>query len=84
MEIRTKFNLYERIYPIEYDKKLHKWVVIPYFLDDDLCTINCFIVNQTNIYCSLEIHIFDEKDCFRTEKEAIKECERRNENSITK
>lgn len=78
MEIKTKFQLYERVYPIEFDKRLNKWVVIPYFLDDNLCTINSFIVNQSNIYCSLEINIFDEKDCFATEEQAQEECDKRN------
>ena len=78
MEIRTKFKLYQRVYPIEYDKKLHKWVVIPYYLDDELCTINCFIIKQSKIYCSMELDIFDQNDCFETEIEAQKECDRRN------
>lgn len=80
MEIRTKFQFYQRVYPIEYDKKLHKWVVIPYYLEDDLCTINCFIIRQNNIYCSMELDIFNQNDCFETEIEAIKECKRRNGN----
>lgn len=78
MEIRTKFQLYQRVYPIEFDKSVKKWLTVPATLDDELCTINCFIIKQSNIYCSMELDIFNQNDCFETEKDAIKECDRRN------
>ena len=74
-EIRTKFNILDSVNIIEIEGG--KWVVLPYFLNDD-CTITEIIIRYEGIYYRTNLSIYSENDCFWTEQEAIKECERRN------
>ena len=75
MEIRTKFNILDRVYIIEIEGG--KWVALPYFLDED-CTITEIIIRNEGVYYRTNLSIYSEKDCFETEIEAIEECRRRN------
>ena len=75
MEIRTKFKILDRVYIIEIEGG--KWVVLPYFLNDD-CTITEIIIRYEGVYYRTNLAIYSEKDCFWTEKEAQKECDKRN------
>lgn len=75
MEIKTKFNIGDRVYILEI---LHrKWVVIPYSLNYD-CVITEIAIRDDGIYYRNCLSIYSEKDCFLTKEEAQKECDRRN------
>lgn len=73
MEIKTKFDVGDRIYPIRYFNDEKKF-----------CREKDFIVDAININTEKEIQYFDgwfyynEINCFATKEEAQKECDKRN------
>lgn len=81
MEIRTKFNVEDKVYRLKYTlmetkNRTYKWV---YVLD----TISCIYTRTQKFtkiiywFVSLGVETY-EKDCFATKEEAEKECDRRN------
>lgn len=75
MEIKTKFNIGDRIYLIEIIGR--KWIVAPYSRNND-CTITGIVIRCEGVYYNTSLSIYSEKDCFVTEEEAQKECDKRN------
>ena len=75
MEIRTKFNVGDRVYILEI--LCRKWVIIPYSLNYD-CAITEIVIRYDGIYYRTSLSIYSEKDCFLTKEEAQKECDKRN------
>ena len=81
MEIRTKFNVEDKVYRLKYTlmetkNRTYKWV---YVLD----TISCVYTRTRKFtkiiywFVSLGVETY-EQDCFATKEEAQKECDRRN------
>lgn len=94
MEIRTKFNIGDKVIYIDKftENNETKWRVMDCF---GKCEIYGFRVFADSVYCILfeenyrNKFNFDtdynhkEEDCFLTKEEAQKECERRNGNKGT-
>ena len=77
MEIRTKFDINDRVWGI--DCIDDKWVA------DDEFLITQIIINRDYkskkeqiVYVEYQEFWHSEENCFATEEEAIKECDRRN------
>ena len=75
MEIKTKFNVGETIYPISFDIDKLKWFVEPYTLE---LSVDRICILDTGICYDTYFKWFAEEDCFATEAEAQAECDRRN------
>jgi hypothetical protein len=71
MEIKTKFNVNEFIYPITY--AIDEWIY-----GDMVRIIAIKITDKGVFYVTPFSKGLEEKDCFWTLKEAQKECDRRN------
>ena len=71
MTIKTKFEIGEKVWPVRKEKK---WETV---LEGE---IEYFHVELAGLYIFLVCRLvsFKESDLFRTKKEAIKECKRRN------
>lgn len=83
MEIRTKFNVGDKVYVIYYNTNEKK-----YFIKEmKIYYITCYVEYDNIIKINYSIHDLQwendtdcvaEEYCFSTKEEAIKECERRN------
>lgn len=73
MKIETKFKVGDKIYCINYFKGVVERTIIRIIITSITSKVYydvCFIENCEELY--------EEKDCFTTKEEAIKECDRRN------
>lgn len=84
MEIRTKFNVGDKVHHIVFNTKIKQYVCdgVNYIRKIiiktegtskgvEICITYSFVFGNINNY-------YDEQDCFATKEEAEKECERRN------
>ena len=72
MEIRTKFKPTDFCYPVFLVETEYKAFKRP------ICIDHIRITETQVFYISKWNEDFNERDCFATKEEAIKECERRN------
>lgn len=81
MEIKTKFNVGDKVVGIGYNEIEEWWEIRYWFVIESIC---CFYENGKLeiVYDGKKLKIIrgvGEQDCFSTIEQAQKECERRNE-----
>lgn len=80
MEIRTKFNVGDKIFVVYLNSSKYYCVTSIKVYEITIRSNNYIIysADETLSYSRYDLNGYDEKDCFATKKEAQKECNRRN------